>query len=49
MSLDRDTPIYAYCLWGTRSRRAVGILKDMGYTNVRSIGGIVRYKGKRET
>lgn len=42
------TPIYVYCLRGSRSQRAAGILKGYGYTNVKSIGGITSYKGKLE-
>ena len=42
---DRNTVIYTYCLSGMRSRQAVSALKSMGYQNVKSIGGINRYKG----
>ena len=45
---DHDLPIYVYCLRGTRSRSAVTAMKDFGYTNVKSIGGIASYKGKIE-
>lgn len=45
---DKNASIFVYCLWGTRSRRAAQILKSMGYTSVRSIGGIVSYKGDLE-
>ena len=41
------SPLYVYCLRGSRSRRAVNILKQMGY-DARSIGGIVSYKGQLE-
>lgn len=44
----KDTPIYSYCLMGTRSSKAVAALKAMGYTNVTNIGGIRRYKGPIE-
>ncbi len=47
-SLDKSTPIFAYCLRGTRSRQAVGELKRMGYPRVKSIGGITQYKGELE-
>lgn len=43
--LPKDRPLFLYCLRGTRSRRAAGILKKMGYT-VKSIGGISGYKGE---
>lgn len=46
--LGRDTPIFAYCLRGTRSRQAVGELSRMGYTRLKSIGGITQYKGRLE-
>jgi len=36
---DKQTPIVAYCQSGTRSLLAGRILKEMGYTNVRSLGG----------
>ena len=45
--LPKDAPLFLYCLRGTRSKRAVGILKKMGYT-VKSIGGISGYKGEVE-
>ena len=35
-------------LRGTRSKRATGILKRMGYMRVKSIGGISGYKGMIE-
>ena len=40
VALPKDTPLFLYCL------RAAGILKRMGYTNLRSIGGINTYKGE---
>ena len=45
---DKSTPIYVYCLAGTRSRRAVGILQGKGYTNVKNIGGIKSWRGSLE-
>ena len=45
---DRDTPLFVCCLRGTRSIRAVSELRRMGYTKVRSIGGITRYRGPVE-
>lgn len=44
----QDSAIFVYCLRGTRSRRASGILRKLGYKNVKSIGGIASYKGKLE-
>lgn len=43
----RNAPLFLYCLRGTRSKRAAGILKKAGYT-VKSIGGISGYKGQLE-
>ena len=48
VTLPKDTPIFVYCLRGTRSKRAVSCLKRMGYQNVQSIGGIASYKGQLE-
>ena len=47
VTLPKDSPLYVYCLRGTRSRRAVGILKRRGY-DAKSIGGIASYKGELE-
>lgn len=40
------TPIYTYCLSGSRSQQAVSMMKGMGYTKVINIGGINGYRGK---
>ena len=45
---NKSTPIFVYCLSGARSRQAAAILKQMGYTNVKNIGGISTYAGKVE-
>ena len=45
---DKSTPIFVLCLSGARSRQATNILKQLGYTNVKNIGGISSYKGKIE-
>ncbi len=45
---DRDMPLYVYCETGRRSGTAVSKLEKMGYTNVRNIGGIENYTGKKE-
>lgn len=45
---DKTTPLYTYCLRGSRSRQAVKALKEMGYTQVISMGGINKYKGETE-
>ncbi len=48
IDLPKNRPLYLYCLRGTRSRRAVTVMKRMGYENVKSIGGITAYKGRVE-
>ena len=45
---DKSTPLFTYCLKGSRSRSAVKALKAMGYTNVINMGGINKYKGEQE-
>lgn len=45
-ALPKNAPLFLYCLRGSRSRKAVGILKKMGYTKVKSIGGINSFKGE---
>ncbi len=44
----KDTPLFVHCLSGARSDRAVQALRQMGYTRVKNIGGINRYRGKVE-
>jgi len=44
---DKDAKIYVYCLSGGRSSQAVAELRDMGFNDVKNIGGISRYTGKR--
>lgn len=45
---NNSTPIFVHCLSGARSRQAAAILKQMGYINVKNIGGISAYAGKVE-
>jgi len=47
ISIPKTGVLFVYCLRGTRSKRAVSILKRMGY-DARGIGGIVSYKGETE-
>lgn len=42
----KDKPIFVYCHSGSRSSQATRILNNMGYTNVKNIGGIMSYSGK---
>ncbi len=44
----KDTPLFVYCLSGARSSRAVQFLQKNGYTDVKNIGGINRYRGELE-
>mgnify|MGYP001175624803 FL=1 len=37
---DKEKPILVYCLSGSRSRSAAGLLSGMGYKNVHDLGGI---------
>ena len=36
----KDSEIVVYCQSGARSGRAAGTLAEMGYTNVKNLGGI---------
>lgn len=45
---DKNTSIYVYCLSGSRSGNAAGILRMLGYSSVRNIGGIGSYMGTIE-
>lgn len=45
---NKDTELFVYCYSGARSRQAAAVLGQMGYTNVRNIGGIAAYHGKVE-
>ena len=47
IKIPKEKTLFVYCLRGSRSKRAVGILKRMGYS-ARSIGGITAYKGEIE-
>ena len=45
---EKGAVIYAYCASGARSGMAIGMLKRMGYAEVKNIGGIMSYSGKLE-
>ncbi|WP_066688398.1 rhodanese-like domain-containing protein [Christensenella intestinihominis] len=45
---DKNTPVFVYCLSGSRSRQAEQVLRNMGYTDLTNIGGIHNYNGKTE-
>ena len=40
-----EAPVYVYCQTGARSGQAVSMIREMGYKNVKNVGGINRYKG----
>ena len=44
----KETPLYVYCLRGSRAKKAAEELGRMGYAEVYSIGGISQYKGPVE-
>ena len=46
---NRETPLFVYCLAGTRSAQAVSRLQKLGYKHVENIGGIRSYRGEKET
>ena len=45
---NKDTELFVYCYSGARSKQATVALGQMGYTNVRNMGGIAAYQGKVE-
>ena len=45
---NRNIPLFVYCQSGGRSRQAAAILQQMGYPNVKNLGGIANYHGKVE-
>lgn len=48
MLKDKSEPLFVYCYSGARSAQAVDALQQMGYSNVKNIGGIAAYRGKIE-
>ena len=43
---DADTPVFLYCRSGNRSVQAAALLREAGYDNAVSIGGVNGYKGE---
>ena len=43
---DKDSKIYLYCRSGHRSGIALNRMKELGYTDLTNIGGIMHYKGE---
>ena len=48
LPVEKSSPVFVYCLRGSRSRRAVSLLKQAGFEKVKSIGGITSYQGPIE-
>ena len=48
VAFSKDTTLFLYCLSGVRSKRAAAALRQLGYTDVYSIGGIKQYTGALE-
>jgi len=46
--IDKNAPIFLYCLSGGRSNRAAAFMTKVGYTNVTNLGGIKDYTGEKE-
>ena len=45
---NKEIPLFVYCYSGARSREAVKVLRQLGYSQVHNIGGIAAYSGKVE-
>ena len=45
---NKDTPIFVYCHSGSRSTYAALMLRDMGFRDVRNLGGMSAYRGRVE-
>ena len=45
---DKESKIYLYCRSGHRSGIALNAMKELGYTDLTNIGGIIHYKGELE-
>ncbi len=43
---NKNTKIFVYCYSGGRSSTATNIIKNLGFTDVNNIGGIMSYQGK---
>ncbi len=46
--VEKNRTVFTYCQSGARSSRAAQALKQMGFTDVRNIGGIMNYNGRTE-
>lgn len=45
---NKDISLFVYCHSGARSSQAVSVLRRMGHTRVKNIGGIAAYSRKVE-
>ena len=45
---EKDVPLFVYCHSGARSRAAAKRLKNLGFSSVTDMGGIISYSGKLE-
>lgn len=45
---NKEDKVFVYCRSGNRSSMAQEMLKNMGYKNVKNIGGIIEYSGAIE-
>ena len=41
-----EAPVYVYCQTGASSGQAASMIREMGYKNVKNVGGVNRYKGE---
>jgi len=46
---DKNQKIFVYCRSGNRSGKAEKYMKEIGYSDVKNIGGIMYSKGKHTT
>lgn len=45
---DKDAYLILYCRSGTRSKKALALLEELGYTNVYNLGSIDNWEGEFE-
>ena len=43
---DKTVPVFVYCRSGVRSATAAQTLQNLGYQDIRDIGGIIHYHGE---
>lgn len=44
----KDVPLFVYCRSGARSAQAAHVLRQMGYEQVKDLGGILNWSGSVE-